>query len=314
MARPLDFIIFGVPRSGTTALGRYLGASREVFCFHEMLRFNDDHTGITAPDSFLKYRAHFGRTVRSDDKRPTPLERELERKAETTRLYGHKRPNYIYDLQRIVDESRCRKGLLCYRDVARVAGSFSSRALTDRDNWHPGRVGMFAALETMLMVHAMAHVRDIETMIVPQKALATDWSATVRAAVSFLDDSFEPTFDEAAVQGSHSIKDRAGLRAAPVIDPEDQKLIEIVQKAGVDELFSRDAPFPLADVIDEVREMSRALPFDLITIAERTAQAHPNPKAAEHAKAWKRRVRKGLKRLENAPADKEAGASTQKAI
>ena len=47
MAKQLDFVIFGVPRSGTKALVRALNLHPHVYCAMERFHFRADHAQIT---------------------------------------------------------------------------------------------------------------------------------------------------------------------------------------------------------------------------------------------------------------------------
>jgi hypothetical protein len=53
MARELDFIIFGFPRSGTKALIRELNLHPHVYCAQERFHFGTDHSRLVFPNSFL---------------------------------------------------------------------------------------------------------------------------------------------------------------------------------------------------------------------------------------------------------------------
>ena len=53
MAKQLDFIIFGVPRSGTKGLVRALNLHPHVYCAQERFHFRTDHSRLVYPDSFL---------------------------------------------------------------------------------------------------------------------------------------------------------------------------------------------------------------------------------------------------------------------
>jgi hypothetical protein len=53
MARELDFLIFGFPRSGTKALIRELNLHPHVYCAQERFHFGTDHSRLVFPNSFL---------------------------------------------------------------------------------------------------------------------------------------------------------------------------------------------------------------------------------------------------------------------
>jgi hypothetical protein len=175
--------------------------------------------------------------------------------------------------------------------------SYSSRSRTETDKWHSGRVGMFAALETILMVHAVSRVRGLDVMVIPQKALMHNWRATTLAAGAFIDHALELSFDAPSLERVHNMKDRSRRRAAPVIKPVDQRLADIVKAVGIDEIFEREQPFPLVDVIDKVRGAAAMLPTNLLELAVENARTHPNPKAVDYCVLWGDLVRPGLQHL-----------------
>jgi hypothetical protein len=53
MARELDFLIFGFPRSGTKALIRELNLHPHVYCAQERFHFGTDHSRLVFPIPFL---------------------------------------------------------------------------------------------------------------------------------------------------------------------------------------------------------------------------------------------------------------------
>ena len=96
MSHPLDFIVFGVPRSGTKALVHALNLHPHVYCAEERFHFRADHSRIIFPDSFLD--ASDG----SDEelKKIKSISNELARKGEITHA-GNKLPRYYFALHRI---------------------------------------------------------------------------------------------------------------------------------------------------------------------------------------------------------------------
>jgi len=83
MGHPLDFIVFGVPRSGTKALVHALNLHPHVYCAEERFHFRADHSRIVFPDTFLD--ASDG----SDEealKKIKHISNELARKGEITHV------------------------------------------------------------------------------------------------------------------------------------------------------------------------------------------------------------------------------------
>src|SRR4029079_8006644 len=97
MGRPIDFIIFGVPRSGTKALVRALNLHPHVYCAMERFHFRTNHARIIFPDSFLDTNA----TRDAEDlAKAKHIREELSDKGEI-RYAGNKLPRYYFALDRI---------------------------------------------------------------------------------------------------------------------------------------------------------------------------------------------------------------------
>ena len=56
MNHPLDFIVFGIPRSGTKALVRALNLHPNVYCAMERFHFRADHSRLTFPESVRRHK------------------------------------------------------------------------------------------------------------------------------------------------------------------------------------------------------------------------------------------------------------------
>src|SRR5262245_40066117 len=111
MSKPMDFIIFGVPRSGTKTLVRALNLHPQVYCAMERFHFREDHSRILFPDSFLDAE----KISNSHDlKKVRRIREEIFRKPEA--LYvGNKLPRYYFSLARINEELPSLKNIWIYR-------------------------------------------------------------------------------------------------------------------------------------------------------------------------------------------------------
>ena len=110
MPAQLDFIIYGVPRSGTKGLVRGLNLHPHVYCAMERFHFRDDHTALTFPDSFLDARNITRPKPAEDQSSPT----ELAKKG-NIRLAGNKFPRYYFGLDRINRELPNLRNIWIYR-------------------------------------------------------------------------------------------------------------------------------------------------------------------------------------------------------
>jgi len=137
MGHPLDFIVFGVPRSGTKALVHALNLHPHVYCAEERFHFRADHSRIIFPDTFLD--ASYG----SDEearKKIKHISNELARKGEITHA-GNKLPRYYFALHRINRELPALKNIWIYRSPygssspGTVASSIDRKANGGQDKW-----------------------------------------------------------------------------------------------------------------------------------------------------------------------------------
>lgn len=122
MARPLDFIIFGVPRSGTKALVRGLNLHPHVYCAQERFHFGTDHSRLVFPDSFLD----------ASTARDTEDLGKIEAIAEgitgkDVRHAGNKLPRYYFALDRINREVPGLKNIWIYRSPYGFIPSWNRR-------------------------------------------------------------------------------------------------------------------------------------------------------------------------------------------
>ena len=58
--------------------------------------------------------------------------------------------------------------------------TYRFRAADETDAWDPGRVAIFAVLESMILIRALASVENADILIVPNKLMLNNWEATLR--------------------------------------------------------------------------------------------------------------------------------------
>ncbi|MEO0913390.1 MAG: sulfotransferase [Pseudomonadota bacterium] len=299
MTRNLDFIVFGVPRSGTTAVSRYLSAVDEIHCGIERFHERMDHSTLTAPEDFLNLEnlpeGHQNRRFSNED---------IARKAGKIRIYGNKHPTYFYRLQGVLDEIGTHRGLLCYRDIGESARSYGVRAVNPTDSWPPGRAGLFAVGDMILQIKALARLERGEIMVVPYKALVADWERTMRTAIDFLAPDLDIVFNEERVAGLTRQKDRAKAKRDRVVSDNDgavltetdQAGVDLIAAEGVDELMSRETAFDISEVRSRLSAIADKLPDDPIAYVESMVERHENAATNEFFPRWHKWVTRGWER------------------
>lgn len=134
MAKKLDFIVMGVPRSGTTSFAHYLSSLSSIYCASEMFTLRDDHREIAFPKS-LKER--YGAM---SEKKQTEFNSKTK---EEVIFFGHKRPRYYSDLDKILAQKPNLKVLALHRPITPVLRSWDKKAERQL-GWQTGRIGLFA--------------------------------------------------------------------------------------------------------------------------------------------------------------------------
>lgn len=144
MVKSLDFIVFGVPRSGTKTLVRALNLHPHVYCAMERFHFRADHSKITFPESFLDA----GNIADPHDLgKIKRIRQDLAAKGEI-RHAGNKLPRYYFALDRINAELPALRNIWIYRSPYGFMQSWNRREIeSTKGRWRAGQVGLFGLLE-----------------------------------------------------------------------------------------------------------------------------------------------------------------------
>jgi Sulfotransferase family len=147
--QPLDFIVFGVPRSGTKALVRALNLHPHIYCAMERFHFRTDHSTIAFPASFLD---ESGIIDQHDLGKVRRVREEIAGKTEI-RYVGNKLPRYYFALDRINHELPALKNVWIYRSPYGFMQSWNRREREcHRGRWRPGQIGLFGLLELLCCI------------------------------------------------------------------------------------------------------------------------------------------------------------------
>lgn len=292
MIRKLDFVVLGLPRSGTSAMARHLSSLPGIHCGQEVFPTFLDHATLPIPDSFLSH--------------PDPhwSDRSVETvraRRDRIRVYGNKTPTYFYRLPSLLDELDNAPAVVCLRDLQAVAASYARRAGDAQDSWPAGRVGLFALGDALLMLHALAAVpARARVLLVPQQGLLTDPAGVMGRVVAHvapdLAPGLTPAMGDALAGLRHTARPAPLARPAdpspgpdPSPDPDpDAAAWSVLARAGVPDFFATGQIRDLAACRDEIAALLAATPPNPVAFLRRQIADHPNPAAADFADRWRR--------------------------
>lgn len=142
--KTLDFFIFGVARSGTTAMANALNIHDRIMCGIENFHPSEDHSKILVPDEY--FNASRVGNVRA--------KKNKERYERTNpQIFGNKMPRYycyLDDIQKQINAI----GLGIYRERLSFLPSWRDRE-REGSQWPKGRKGIAGVLEYILFLSAI---------------------------------------------------------------------------------------------------------------------------------------------------------------
>lgn len=285
MTRKLDFVVMGLPRGGTTAVANYLSAVRGVHCGLEVFPTFADHAEIDVPAAFLA----------SDDPHWKPASvAEVTRRGDEITVWGNKTPTYFYRLPTLLEQLDNSPAIVCLRDLRAVAASYTRRAANPRDkSWHPGRVGLFALGDALLLLHGLrACPPGARVLTLPQAALLADGRGVMTGALAHVAPGQPADFDPARLARIEDIREKAAAHSPPPPDPAERRALTRLDRDGVTALFARPDPAPLADLRPELDAALAKAPPSPINFVRRHLQGHANPHAPAFFDIWKRHAAK----------------------
>ena len=285
----LDFILAGTARSGTTAAAAYISAVREIHCANEVFPWRADHSKLIAPDCFFDKLPAFSPKQDKKFKKLSESAEDILSKADHIAYYGSKTPMYIYRLNEIMAEIGHPRAVITTRDLRPVATSYFRRSQEESDRFHNGRTGVFAAGDQLMLAYMLARSDADNVFIVPHKALTKDWKATISSAVNFVAPGLTFEFQQEPIDKIH--KRYEIIKARPARDeasltPYESDIVSEVEATGIDALLSRDVPFLLSDIQEELRGVVAKLP-PLIDYIKAKVDNHPLPSTRTYyAEKW----------------------------
>ncbi len=170
-ADPLSFVLFGVPRSGTSALADALNLQRDVFCGHErLLGYRKWASRQEIIDALLLAGSNNpGAAIK---KNLGHLSRKIEESQNF--LIGDKFPEYYVRLKEVINLHASVKKICIYRSPYGFAASWDVRANNIHDStWDRGRIGIFGIFDMLIMFHILPALAP-DTTVVSYAALFQD--------------------------------------------------------------------------------------------------------------------------------------------
>lgn len=287
--RTLDFLVLGMPRSGTSAAARYLSAMEGVFCGQEVFPVALDHSQLAMPEAFLT-RQH----ARWND---SAVE-EVTRRKDQIQRWGNKTPTYFNRLDGLRSELNDCPLVVCLRDPLSVARSYSTRATNPKDPWAPWRHGLFALGDTMILAHVLAAARAPEKiLLLPHTALVKDWETAMSQVAAHVAPGLECRYVPEALAEINTIRKRQTSRKKVELTDVELNGLRRIERSGLSDFFNTVDLTTLDKVQNELADIVRAGPPHPIGFMRRLIQGHPAKEIAENAGNWLKTSSRTLKRL-----------------
>ena len=231
MQRRLDFIVFGVPRSGTKALARALSLHPHVYCALERFSYQHDHAEIVFPDSFTSTGDLWDPHDRANVKR---VRADIAAKAEL-RYVGNKQPRYYFALERVNREVPGLKNVWIYRSPSGFLQSWNRQAADDsKIRWHSGQIGLFGVLELLCCLDSCSRLAE-DVFVFPYEQGLNESEEPVLETLAFLGADGD-RFDLARFSRKYLPAAKGRTRAPPA--PYEQVLIDAIRTDEVDQIVA----------------------------------------------------------------------------
>ena len=303
--KKLDFIVFGMPRGGTSAVARYISSVDALYCGLEVFPTSLDHSTIDVPQGFL---------TRQHERWGDAAVADVTVRADTIERYGNKTPFYFYRLAGILKELDNCPAIFCVRDLRSIAMSYSTRAANPKDTWDSGRRGLFAVGDAIMMVHILLSLPDeANVLIIPQAALLDDWQATMTEAVGFIAPGIAASFNPDRLGEIDEIKTTQGSRTKVDLVPVEETAMRRIAGSGLNEFFTRGEIMRLADVRQELVAIRDKCPPNPINFMRRLVENHPEPTAPEFFERWSKLAGNAWRRIYGRPGAKRRKPAAQDA-
>lgn len=292
--RHLDFIVFGVARSGTTALGKALNHHPDVLCSVERFGAKADPAAIVFPDSYLKPASGVA------PRRVEGASRLLKRKGRDVALVGDKYPGYYSNLQAWTALRPRVKMIAIYRSPYEYLDSWRRRA-EDAGNktWARERVGLFGLWEMFVLLSQLVRHAD-DALVVPYPACFFDNPVTMQTVLAHLGADLS-RWDQAIFESKMFAQRDRVAAGRPELPPDEMRLLELANVAEIDRALLRNDAFLVRDVRREIEAYLAGVPPGLAEAGEQWLGARRSWRMDRFTSRWASQFH-GLEAIPNAAA------------
>ena len=285
--RKLDFIVFGLARSGTTALTNLIRANQRIFCGAEFFTPRMDHSLIDVPKAFFDEEARLEKAGNVPQNIRVSMEVLRSRSPESIEIYGNKWPLYSHFVDRIMSETGAPKAIMTYRNYRSCARSYRRRSENPHDGWPEGRRGFFAGVELIHVLKILARTEHTNTLILPQMRIARNWRGALDDVSNYLLPGQAYEVDESVISRLEASRKTARAHKPVPLPKLDRPIFEKLDEAGINEIFPSDRSVYLGDIQDDIRAAVEKLPDDHIGFCQNLADSFEDPKVSAYFETWR---------------------------
>ena len=294
-SHPLDFIIFGVPRSGTKALVNAFNLHPQVYCGMERFHFRTDHSRLTFPELFLD-----ASTIRDrrDLIKLERLRRDLAKNRDI-RYVGNKLPRYYFALDRINQEVPQLKNIWIYRSPYGFIPSWNRREQQSfKGQWPAGQIGLFGLLELFVCIENCLRLPK-DVFVFPYAAGLGCSPAITLQALEFL--GADPSSYDCESFERRQNRKTAGLSSrrengmsGSALQEHEEELLAALTVNELDAIFEQERGLKLSEAAAPLRDYLFKIVSVLPSAMDRAFQACINSEIRSFGRQYFRRNRAEL--------------------
>ena len=247
MVKSLDFIVFGVPRSGTKTLVRALNLHPHVYCAMERFHFRADHSKITFPESFLDA----GNIADPHDLgKIKRIRKDLAAKGEI-RHAGNKLPRYYFALDRINAELPALRNIWIYRSPYGFMQSWNRREIeSTKGRWRAGQVGLFGLLELFCCIESCLRLQK-DVFLFPYEHGLNRSAEPIAEALSFLGAS-PGLHDLTTFEADYLSRRREAPHRLPLASYEEE-MLDVLRVGELDAILEQPRGVMLSELAGDLK-------------------------------------------------------------